>query len=273
MDKLPPLGRVIPETIGPTYKIYGDILQQPRNAEAIQQTKREEFSYGDHPRQKLDLYSTPASTSSPRKVLIFLYGGGFVTGDKRLEGIPDDLAYANLGSFFSSEKYGFDTVIMDYRLLSHGAKYPSGAEDLDLCLQWVIKHFGNDVDISFLGNSAGAAHTCFWLFGEKWADSRRMFHDKAKGPTTSKVGLLGCPFRLDPEGGMKSMLQAYFGEPETTKMSEPTSLMLKAVEGLSQKEVDAWPDIRVMLSEYDPEPIIKGASFYSLSTLPKLTLM
>jgi hypothetical protein len=85
-----------------------------------------------------------------------------------------------------------------------------------------------------------------------------VFLDKTQGPTISKVGLLGCPFRLDPDGGMKSMPQAYFGKPETTTMSEPTSLMLKAVDGLSQKEVNAWPDIRVMLCEYDPETIIKG---------------
>ncbi|KAJ9614969.1 hypothetical protein H2200_001043 [Cladophialophora chaetospira] len=266
MDQLQDLGSVIPEILGPTYAIYGDLLRQPEVAAAIYKTKREEYSYGPDPRQKLDLYSPSQNNSTSRsRVLIFVYGGGFFSGEKRLSDTLGDEAYANIGHFFV-EQFGFETVVMDYRLTGHGATYPSGAEDVDLCLRWVAERFGQQSDTFILANSAGAAHVTSWMFGDKWADGRSGFFDGLRGPKLQAVGLLGCSFRLDPDGDMKPLLKAYYGTPENTRLSEPTSLMLQAAKIVSRSEVAKWPRIMTIVSELDPKEHIidTGREFATL---------
>ncbi len=63
--------------------------------------------------------------------LSLLMAGPFVMDDRNMGATPGDLAYRNLGCFFA-EKLGIEAIIMDYRLLSHGAKYPSGGNDIAL---------------------------------------------------------------------------------------------------------------------------------------------
>ena len=48
------------------------------------------------------------------------------------------------------------------------------------------------------------------------------------------------------------MLKAYYGTPEDTKSSEPTSLMLRAGETAS------WPRVMTLVSELDPDEIIES---------------
>jgi hypothetical protein len=294
MDKLPLLGREIPSTVSPTYQIYDPLLSAA--ATAIHRTQRHEFSYGPHPRHKLDLYSpspqagaaeaaaSPSGQHPRRRVLVFVYGGGFVSGDKRLAGVGSgphmqgDVAYANIGHFFA-EKFRLETVVMDYRLLGHGAAYASGAEDVDLCLRWVAALFGSPArirtrtraraptpaaplpaEVYILGNSAGAVHVASWLFGDKWARSRRPGSD-SDATRLEAVGLLGCPFRLDPDGGcMGRTVTAYYGTAGDARLSEPTSLMLRAmaISGLSGEAAVKWPRVMTMVSEFDPEHIVEA---------------
>ncbi|KIW72959.1 hypothetical protein PV04_01116 [Phialophora macrospora] len=284
MDKLPPLGREVPSTVSPTYEIYGPLLSAA--ATAIHHTQRHEFSYGPHPRHKLDLYSPSAEAGADpaaqprRRVLVFVYGGGFVSGDKRLAGVgtgphvQGDVAYANIGHFFA-EKFRLETVVMDYRLLGHGAAYASGAEDVDLCLRWVAARYGSPArartrtraptpapspaEVYVLGNSAGAVHVASWLFGDKWARSRRPESD-SDTTRLEAVGLLGCPFRLDPEGSMGQPVTAYYGTAGDARLSEPTSLMLRAmaISGLSGTGIVKWPRVMTMVSEFDPENIVEA---------------
>lgn len=54
--------------------------------------------------------------------------------------------YQNIGTFFADQ--GFVVVLFDYRLLEHGAKYPSGAEDWDAVLHWLLKGNIAEADLS-----------------------------------------------------------------------------------------------------------------------------
>jgi hypothetical protein len=279
MDQLPPFGRAISQIILPTFKAYAPLLS--RNSETIKSTRRETFPYGPHPRQHLDVYtpsrsslsspapspslSSPSSprnadrktplpvTTNPNSVFIFLYGGGFVNGAKILPGYPEPepgqdgqdqgLVYANLGHFFA-ENLGIKTVVIDYRLISHGAKFPSGGQDLELAIEWIVDNLnlnsgqdGDDdehapppppLDLYIMGNSAGGVHLATYLLAPDFAESRRRLlsssiraADDSSVETRSKahqarlkgVIFLSVPFHFDralPE--RKPTLAAYYGD-------------------------------------------------------------
>jgi hypothetical protein len=268
MDTIGPVGRNIMASFGPTFQAYGEMLHRSENASKIQTVKRETFSYGLHERQKLDLYTPthlapkPASNKS-RPILVFAYGGAFVSGDRLLDAIPDDLAYRNVGYFFA-EKLGFDIIVMDYRLLSHGAKFPSGGEDVGGVMNWVKARFGScsnsadrPRDVFVLGNSAGAVHVSTWLFGKQFSARRDSFVNGDQGVKLTGVIFLGCPFHLDFNGSMKDMLQVYFGGEKETKDSEPAALMQRITLG-AKGEFQAWPQLLVVVSELDPEDIVEA---------------
>lgn len=95
--------------------------------------------------------------------------------------LSKNLVYTNIGHYFSSR--GITVVVPDYRLVpmhlvtggsapegaaggGDPASYPSGAEDLSLALQWIIKNLDGEADvsrISAIGNSAGGLHLCVSL--------------------------------------------------------------------------------------------------------------
>lgn len=117
-----------------------------------------EYSYGQHERQKLDVYLPRDQRESDAwPVLFFAYGGAFVVGDKQ--------EYIALGNCFARK--GYVTIVLDYRRIGDGAKYPSGAEDLALALQWLTKGIVTQADLDnvfILGASAGGTHlaTLLW---------------------------------------------------------------------------------------------------------------
>jgi acetyl esterase/lipase len=46
-------------------------------------------------------------------ILIFVYGGAFISGDKIVREMLRGIVCSNIGYFFS-EKMGFETIVMDY---------------------------------------------------------------------------------------------------------------------------------------------------------------
>lgn len=206
MEKL----KDIPTEIGPsvplTMAVYGPLLKE--NATAIQSTRRQTFTYGNHERQKLDVYypaktqkRRPSIYSSNNPVLVFVHGGGLVNGSKTLP-LADGLAYANLGHFFA-EKLGYTTVIPDYRLMSHGARHPSGGEDIALVVDWIRETlakqegFGN-IDLFVMGNSAGGIHLSTYLFAPEFASSRDKVAatDSEAATVLRGVVFLSVPFNM-----------------------------------------------------------------------------
>jgi len=119
-----------------------------------------DIAYGDHPRQKLDLYR-PAQ-SSPSPVVVFFYGGAWSSGDKA------DARF--IGAFLASR--GFTVVIPDYRIRPEVA-FPVFLEDGARALRWVEDHVaahGGDPDRVFLmGHSAGAYNAVMLALDRRYA--------------------------------------------------------------------------------------------------------
>lgn len=244
MDQLPILGRSIWEVLPKTLEIYGFLLSQNSN-DAIVATDYEVASYGPDARQKLDIY---ASESSTTPILVFLYGGAWVSGDRIIEEIPNGLVYRNLGHYFT-KKHGFETIIPDYRLVKHGGKYPSGAEDIALVLEFITARYVGGRPLFLLGNSAGGVNALSWLFDGTFKDSR----------SRSKVnGIISLGSPADFEGlsaPMPDVFKAYFDSDFVTK--SPLALLRRAArEGTLEKRL---PALLLLWSELDPEFIIKSS--------------
>ena len=218
MEQLPALGTAISEVIQPTFQAYAPLLL--KQASQIRSTVCNTYAYGPHERQKLDVYTPSARakqiTDNENSVFIFLYGGGFVRGDRSLKFFHDGLVYANLGHYFA-ENTGFEIVIVDYRLLSHGAKFPSGGEDISLAIDWILQRSAADphkpLDIYMMGNSAGGVHLSTYLLAPDFAAHRRQIISEGSSNAQLKaVILLSVPLHF--EQGHESrgdILQAYFG--------------------------------------------------------------
>lgn len=154
------------------------------NRTKIQEIPRETFQYGPTDRHQvynptlsmhqshlkkcysqLDVYYpiTP-STTGKTQILVWVYGGGFVSGERRLPA-PADLVYATVGSFFAHR--GFIVVIPDYRL-APSTIFPGAAEDVRDAILWIIKNpqclttpttpKPDTKGIFLMGHSAGAIH-------------------------------------------------------------------------------------------------------------------
>jgi len=112
-------------------------------------------AYGDHPRQKLDLY-TPIDGSGPAPVLLWVHGGGFLRGEKASADHPFN---AHAGRW--AARNGMIGAVMNYRLAPE-ATWPMGGEDVGAAIDWLRAHVaghGGDPDwIVPVGTSAGSVH-------------------------------------------------------------------------------------------------------------------
>lgn len=101
-----------------------------------------------NPKQMLDLY-LPPSGGKDLPVLVFVHGGGWGLGDKKMA--------RKMGEFYSEK--GVIVVSLNYRLAPKN-KYPDFAEDLAAAMRWIVDHvdeYGGDTHrIVLSGHSAGA---------------------------------------------------------------------------------------------------------------------
>ncbi|KAI0593770.1 Alpha/Beta hydrolase protein [Biscogniauxia sp. FL1348] len=258
MEQLPAFGYSIEEVLHPTFGAYEKLLTAKETE--IRSTRRETYRYGSHPRQELDVYypttTAPTAPFVAKPVLVFIYGGGFVGGDRTYPGYANGLFYANLGHFFAS-RFGFTVVVPDYRLLSHGAKYPSGGEDVKLTIDWVQETLAQQdgygsIDLFVMGNSAGGVHTATYLFDAAFAEARAPLLAATRtgdGVLLRGAVLLGVP----PHWGSidNESLRAYLGEGQVYDHAP-----MGVLEALRKK--NALPDlpgvgIALFVSERDPE--------------------
>lgn len=113
-----------------------------------------DITYGDHPRQRLDVHQ-PRSGGRPAPTIVFLYGGRWQEGSKR--------DYRLLGNTLT--RRGFVVVVPDYRLYPE-VRFPAWVGDGARAVRWThenIRSFGGDPQRVFVvGHSAGA-HTAALL--------------------------------------------------------------------------------------------------------------
>ncbi|MDQ3077990.1 MAG: alpha/beta hydrolase [Pseudomonadota bacterium] len=107
-------------------------------------------AYGSLPRHKLDVW-VPArrADAGPLPVVVFFYGGGWVSGARG--------EYGFAGRAFAAA--GFVAIVADYRLVPQ-VRFPAFVEDNALAVKWArdnVARFGGDPRrITLAGHSAGA---------------------------------------------------------------------------------------------------------------------
>lgn len=121
----------------------------PKDAAAGQ--RQTGVAYGEHPRQRLDVYpGAGAGTAKP--IIVFIYGGSWDSGRRQ--------DYAWIGRALAAQ--GFLTVVPDYRLVPE-VVYPDFLTDLATAVRWTrdnAARLGGDPDrIVLMGHSAGGYNT------------------------------------------------------------------------------------------------------------------
>ncbi|KAI1084353.1 alpha/beta-hydrolase [Whalleya microplaca] len=259
MEKLRPFGRNIDDVLLPTFGAYAQLLIA--REKDIRSTRHETHNYGFDPRHKLDVYypdRAPVEPFRAKPVLVFFYGGGFVSGDRVHETFAHGVVFGNLGHYFASQ-FGFTVVVPDYRLISHGAKYPSGGEDAKLAIDWIVSILTQQegyesIDLFLLGNSAGGIHSATYLLAPEFKDAREKVmaeERKSSGVLLRGVTLLGVPFHWGSEDN--AILREYLGDGKLFENS-PAGILETAKKNGS---VPALPGVKLnlLVSELDPDLI------------------
>ncbi|KAF8192258.1 alpha/beta hydrolase domain-containing protein [Mycena galopus ATCC 62051] len=221
-------------------------LLEPKREEITK--ARKTFKYGATERHQLDVYY-PANAHKKHPVLFYVYGGGFVSGERTL-GAPADVAYGNVGLYFAAR--GFVTIIPDYRLVPH-TTYPGPAEDLRDALSWVVAHaddLGPSADTTsafFLGHSAGGVHTLTLLLEPSVLASTPELRAHIKGAV-----IASAPCHFDPAGHESKVgaeTDMYYGSREATTLHAPLALL----GALPEEGVTSLPPLALITCDRDPE--------------------
>ncbi|KAJ4180503.1 hypothetical protein NW767_014367 [Fusarium falciforme] len=260
MNNLSKLGRKINQNVGPTFATYAPLLAA-REA-AIHSTRHETFQYGDDPRQALDVYYPKSNSSTgPKPVLMWIYGGGFTQGDKVLPGYANGTVYGNVGHFFATT-LGFTVVVPNYRLVSDGGRFPSGGEDLALAIAWVrdclTKQDGyGSINLFLMGNSAGGVHLATYLLHRQFNSSRESITKYTQhGVKLRAVIFLSVPFHFEqaPKDRVEA-LEGYFGGKD---LMTPSPLGLLRSNKLDNAVVESGVKFSVWTGSLDPIDEILG---------------
>ncbi|KAJ7465374.1 alpha/beta-hydrolase [Mycena galericulata] len=228
----------IQEIMLPTIQAFTPLLEPLREEVG---NARKTFKYGSTDRHQLDVYYPP-STGKKHPILVYVYGGGFISGERRLAA-PVDVAYGNLGLYFA--KRGFVTIIPDYRL-APGTTFPGPAQDIHDAVAWAVAHpaeLGPDADIHsvfLLGHSAGGVHTLTLLLAPALSASAQRL--PIKGAFISSAP---SHFPPAPAAGPWAL---YYGSPDATALHEPLALLNAA----APEVIAGLPPLAILGCENDP---------------------
>lgn len=193
------------------------------------------ISYGSDARQKFDLYA-PKRAAGPLPIMIFVYGGGWNSGDRT------EFAFA--GRAFAA--LGFLTLVPDHRIVPE-VHYPAFVEDVATVANWALAHggeYGGDPGrFALSGHSAGAYSAV--MLG---LEPERFGAPALKGRVRGIVGLSG-PYDFYPFD-VKESIDAFAraGAPETTQpvnLVTPAAPPMFLVHGARDRIVGPYHTVRL----------------------------
>jgi acetyl esterase/lipase len=166
-----------------------------------------DVAYAPGPRHDVDVYA-PKKLGPHTPVVVFIYGGGWDSGEKS--------QYGFVGSALAS--HGYLVFIPNYRIYPE-AHYPDFLQDSALAVRWAKDHaagYGGDPNLLFLmGHSAGAYNAAMLATDPQWLGAVGLDpHRDIKG----MVGLAG-PYDFLPLESDE--LKAIFGAVGQQPASQP----------------------------------------------------
>lgn len=218
----------------PTEALYAP-LSEPEPYAGI--TSLRDVRYGPDARNLLDVF-VPDTAKAGCPVLVFVHGGAFIRGDRRMGNSPfnDNIAVW-------AARQGMVGVNMTYRLAPAHA-WPAAQQDIHHALAWLgdnIAQWGGDAGrIILMGHSAGAAHVAQYL-------ALPQFHLHHGAGVRGAVMLSGIfdPATAEPN----PPLRAYFGDDASLYPGR------SAVAGLVASDV---PQLYAY-AELDPDDFVRQA--------------
>jgi len=161
--------------------------------------------YGQHQRQKLDVYY-PEVIRPDGPVIVFFYGGSWRRGERD--------RYRFVGQALSSQ--GYLTVIPDYRLYPE-VQFPAFVEDGAASIAWVKQNVPQSENgIILIGHSAGAHLAALLALDNRYLDDKSIGRNSIVG----MVGLAG-PYAFEPENFRR--FRPIFATAEPAEVSQPIS--------------------------------------------------
>ena len=166
----------------------------------------EGLSYGELPRQRLDVY-LPAELKPDAPVVVFYYGGSWRNGERA--------DYRFVGQALASR--GMIAVIPDYRLYPE-VRYPEFLRDSAKALAWTQAHRSEwrsqNGPLFVMGHSAGAYNAAMLALDERWLAQQGHHITELAG----WVGLAG-PYDFIPL--KDKSVQPVFHHPDVPPDSQP----------------------------------------------------
>jgi acetyl esterase/lipase len=163
--------------------------------------RRADIAYGEHPRQRLDVYRPKAATTLRKApIIVFWYGGSFERGRKS--------QYRFVGAALAEA--GYVAVLPDYRLYPE-VKFPGFIDDGANSVAWAARHaaeIGGDASRIYLAGHSAGAHIAAMLA----YDADRLA--KAGVDPAAIRGFIGLsgPYALDPNtDSLRTIFAAPYG--------------------------------------------------------------
>lgn len=164
--------------------------------------------YGQHPRQRLDVY-VPRDGNGAAPVVVFFYGGSWNSGDRS--------DYAFVGEALASR--GIVAVVADYRLYPE-VKYPAFLEDAAAAVAWTAReigrHGGDPRRMYLMGHSAGAYNAAMLALDRRLLAAQGVPEEIVRG----WIGLAG-PYDFIPI--RNPAVRPVFFHPDTPLESQPVN--------------------------------------------------
>ena len=165
-------------------------------------TETHAIPYAQGDRHQLDIYAPRAQTSGPQPnapqpsapVVVFLYGGGWKTGERA--------NYRFVATALAAR--GYLTVVPDYRLFPQ-VRFPAFLRDNAAAIAWtkanIARYGGNPTRIFLMGHSAGAYNAAMLTLDTQWLGAEGLNPDRDIAGTIALSGPYDfLPFN-DPELG------------------------------------------------------------------------